>query len=64
MGYSGSKCQRIEALVKASHKQLKDALALGVKKFGPFFLASKSDELPLFDNFPILANFRFLNFLT
>ena len=66
MWHSGSKCQRIRALVKANYKWLKADLALGVKKLGPPFLASKLGEFPLFDgffnfsplDFPNLDNFQ------
>ena len=44
--------------MKASYKLLKAALALRVRKLGPFSLISKLDEFPLFDNFfSDLANF-------
>ena len=51
MWHSGLKCQRIGASIKASHKRLKVALALGVKKLGPAFVALKLGEFPLFDSF-------------
>ena len=57
MRRSGSKCQRIVALVKASHKRLKVALASRVRKLGPAFLASKYGEFPLFVDFLNLAKF-------
>ena len=44
--------------MKANHKWLKAVLALKVRKLGPFFLASKLDKFPLFDNsFFDLADF-------
>ena len=43
--------------MKASRKWLKAALASGVRKFGPAFLASKLDKFLLFDGFLDLANF-------
>ena len=62
MWHSGSKCQRIGALVKANHKRLKADLALGVKKLGPASVAPKLGEFPLFDEFfPDLADFRDLD---
>ena len=62
MWHSGSKCQRIEASIKASHKWLKVVLASGVKNFGPIFVALKLVEFPFFDNFfPDLAKFRDLD---
>ena len=61
MWYSGSKYQRIGALVKANHKQLKVDLALGVKKLGPLFLASTLGEFLLFAGFLDLANFQDLD---
>ena len=62
MWHSGSKYQRIRALVKASHKWLKLVLVLGVKNFGPTSIASKLVEFPLINNFfPNLAKFRDLN---
>ena len=74
MWQSGSKCQRIGALVKVNCKQLKADLAIGVKKLGPLSLALKLGKFPLFggffdfpnlENFWDLANFfDFLDFLT
>ena len=55
--HSGSKYQRIRALVRANYKQLKAALALRVKKLGSLFLMSKLGEFPLFNGFLDLANF-------
>ena len=43
--------------MKASRKRLKAALASGVKKLGPAFLASKLGEFLIFDNFLDLAKF-------
>ena len=62
---SGSKCQSIGALVKANHKRLKAALALGIRKLGVLFLVLKLSKFSLFDKFfPDLADFRDLdNFL-
>ena len=57
MWYSGSKYQRIGALVKASRKQLKAVLVLGIKKLGPTLLAANSDQFPLFAGFLGLHNF-------
>ena len=57
MWHSGSKCQKIGALVKASRKRLNVSLAPGVRKLGPAFLASKLGEFPLFDSFLDLADF-------
>ena len=37
--------------MKANYKQLKANLVLGVKKFGPPFLALKLGEFLLFDDF-------------
>ena len=37
--------------MKANHKWLKADLALGVRKLGPLFLASKLGEFPLFGGF-------------
>ena len=51
MWYSGSKCRRIEVLVKASCKWLKAILASGVRNFGLTSIASKLVEFLLFDNF-------------
>ena len=62
MWHSKLKCQKIGALVKASHKRLKVVLASGVKNFGPASVASKLVEFPLFDNFfPDLVKFQDLN---
>ena len=59
------KCQRIIALVNISHKKLKIALALEVKKFGSFFLVLKLGKFSIFDNFfSDLANFWDLNNLS
>ena len=49
--------------MKASRKRLKAALASGVRKFGPAFLASKLGEFPLFNGFLDLANFLPFEFL-
>ena len=57
MWHSGSKCQRIGALVNANHNRLKADLASVVKKLGPAFLASKLGKFPLFDDFLDLADF-------
>ena len=43
--------------MKANSKQLKAALALGVRKLVPLFLALKLVEFPLFNNYLDLANF-------
>ena len=43
--------------MKANYKRLKAALALGVRKLGPLFLALKLGKFPLFDGFLDLANF-------
>ena len=43
--------------MKANCKQLKAALALGVRKLGPAFLLSKLGEFLLFDGFLDLAHF-------
>ena len=51
MWYFGSKYQRIEALIKASHKWSKAVLVLGVKNFDLAFVISKLSKFPLFDNF-------------
>ena len=62
MWYFGSKCQRIGASVKASHKRLKAVLASGVRNFGLFFVALKLVEFLLFDNFFLdLAKFQDLD---
>ena len=70
MWYSGSKYQKIRALVKVSSKQLKLSLALKVKKFGLVFLVSNLDKFLFFnyfflnlDNFWNLNNFWPFNFL-
>ena len=48
--------------MKASHKQLKAVLVLGVRNFGPTSIASKLVEFPFFDNFfPNLAKFQDLD---
>ena len=45
-------------MVKANYKWLKAVLASRVKKLGPFFLASKLDKFPLFNDFFLnLADF-------
>ena len=62
MWHSGSKCQKIGALVKVNYKRLKAALALGVRKLGPAFLVSKLGELSLFDGFLDLANYLTFEF--
>ena len=62
MWYSGSKCQKIGALVKANHKQLKADLASGVRKLGPSSIALKLGEFPLFDGFLDLADFLLFEF--
>ena len=51
MWHSGSKYQKIGALINTSHKQLKATLALETKKLGPSSLALKLDKFPLFDDF-------------
>ena len=61
MWHFGSQYQRIGALVKVSCKRLKAALALGVRKLRPAFVASKLDEFSLFDYFLNLADFRDLD---
>ena len=62
MWYSRSKCQKIEALVKASHKQLKIILVSKVRNFGLAFVASKLVRFLLFDDlFPDLAKFQDLD---
>ena len=62
MWYFGSKCWRIRAWVKASYKQLKAVLVLGVRNFGLVFVALKLVEFPLFDNFfSDLAGFQDLD---
>ena len=48
--------------MKTSCKQLKNILALGVKKLSPTFVALKLSEIPFFNNFLDLANFIFFNF--
>ena len=62
MWHSGSKCQRIGALVKASRKRLKTSLAPGVMKLGPVFIASKLGEFLLFDGFFDFSLFDLDNF--
>ena len=58
MWHSGSKCQRIGALMKANRMWLKAVLASEVGKLSPFFLALKSGKFPFFDDFfPDLADF-------
>ena len=59
MWHSGSKCQRIGALLKANRKRLKADLASRVKKFGPLFLVLKLGKFPLFGGF---FNFSHLDF--
>ena len=51
MWYSGSKCRRIKASVKANYKRLKTDLASGVRKLGPNSVVPKLDKFPLFDEF-------------
>ena len=65
MWHFRSKCQRIGASIKASHKRLKVVLASKVRNFGSAFIAPKLDEFSFFDNFFLdLADFRNLdNFL-
>ena len=48
--------------MKASHKRLKVALALGIRKLEPASLALKLGEFLLFDDFLDLAEFLPLNF--
>ena len=44
--------------MKANRKRLKAVLALGVRNFGPSFVALELVEFPPFDNFfPDLAKF-------
>ena len=76
MWYSGSTCQKIGALVKASHKRLKSVLASGVRKLSLASVVSKLGEFPFFDyffdfspfdffdlnNFRDLADFWYFNF--
>ena len=58
MWYFESKCRKIGASVKANHKRLKAVLTLRVRNFGPYYVASKLVEFPLFDDFiPDLAKF-------
>ena len=47
--------------MKASYKQLKIALALGVGKLEPAFVVLKVGEFPLFECFLDLANFQDLD---
>ena len=62
MWYSGSKCQKIRASIKANHKWLKVNLVSRVRNFSPSSVVSKLVEFPLFDNFfPDLAKFQDLN---
>ena len=62
MWHFRSKCQRIKALVKVSHKWLKAALVLGIKKLSSLSLVLKLGKFPLFDKFfPDLADFRNLD---
>ena len=62
MWHSGSKYQRIRALMKASRKQLKTVQTSGVRNFCPASIASKLVKFPLFNNFFLdLAKFRDLN---
>ena len=51
MWHSGSKCQRIKALLKANRKRLKADLVSGVEKLSPVFLVSKLGKFPLFGSF-------------
>ena len=51
------------ALVKANRKQLKAALASGVKKLDPLFLALKLGVFPLFDGFLDIVNLLLFEFL-
>ena len=48
--------------MNTSHKWLKAALALGVKKLGPAFLASKVDKFLLYDGFLDLIDFLLFKF--
>ena len=49
--------------MKANRKWLKIDLALGVRKLGPAFLASKLGKFPLFDSFLDLADSLLFEFL-
>ena len=62
MWYSGSKYEKIGALVKASYKQLKAALASGVKKLGPASITLKLGKFPLFDSFFDFSPFDLVDF--
>ena len=62
MWHFGSKCQRIGALLTASHKRLNAALASGVKKLGLASVALKLGEFPLFDNFFDFSSLDLNNF--
>ena len=58
MWYFGSKYLRIRASVKVNRKRLKAVLALKIKNFGLFSIASKLIKFPIFGNFfPDLAKF-------
>ena len=62
MWYSKSKCQKIKALVKASHKWFKIILVLGVKNFDLAFIVLKLVEFSFFNNFFFdLAKFQNLD---
>ena len=62
MWYFRSKYQKIRALIKASCKQLKTILVLGVGNFGLAFVSLKLGKFSLFDNFfSNLTNFQNLN---
>ena len=50
-------------MIKASHKQLKATLALGVKKLSPIYLASNLRKFPLFNSFLDLVDFSLYDFL-
>ena len=49
--------------MKASYKQLKVILVLGVKNLDSNFIISKLSKFPLLNNFLNLSNFLFFNFL-
>ena len=58
MWNSKSKCQRIGALVKTSHKQLKAVLMLKIRNFGSASIIPKLVDFLFFDKFfPDLAEF-------
>ena len=62
MWHFRSKCQRIRAFIKTSHKQLKIVLALEVRNFGLAFIMPKLGKFPFFHNFfPNLAKAKDLD---